>query len=101
MRVFSVLSSSVVAVAMLGTASFAASSLPCSKRDDLVKLLDSKYREGLSGFGLAGQTNLVEVYVSKNGTFTILATNPKGVSCIIATGQNWEKVMPVVKLTSS
>jgi hypothetical protein len=101
MRFFSLLSSSVVALAMLGTAGFAASSLPCSKHDDLVKVLDSKYREGLSGFGLAGQTSLVEVYVSKDGSFTILATNPKGISCVLATGQNWEKVTPAVKLTSS
>lgn len=100
MRVINQLGLSAVAIAMLGTAAYAAP-MPCSKRDDLIKLLDSKYREGLSGFGLAGQTNLVEVYVSKNGSFTILATNPKGVSCIIATGQNWEKVTPAVKLTSS
>jgi hypothetical protein len=100
MRVFGILSiCALVSANCLAPAS--AAPLPCSKRDDLVKLLDGKYREGLSGFGLAGQTNLVEVYVSKQGSFTILATTPQGISCIIATGQSWEKVAPAKHLTAS
>lgn len=99
MRVFNLLGMLVVVGAM--TAQASAAPVPCSKRDDIIKMLDSKYREGLAGFGLAGQTNLVEVFVAENGSFTILSTNPTGISCIIAAGQSWEKVSPAKHLTAS
>ena len=72
----------------------------CGKRDDVVKLLDSKYQEQLTGFGVAGQSNIVEVYVSKNGSFTILATTTDGTTCIIAAGQSWEKVKSAETMSS-
>jgi hypothetical protein len=73
--------------------------LQCSKRDDLIKVLNSKYSEELSGFGVSGQRNLVEVFVSENGSWTILMSNTIGISCIIATGQSWEKQVPKKRVT--
>ncbi len=72
---------------------------PCASHASVVKMLEGKYKENLAGFGLAGQAALVEVYVSANGSFTVLATNAKGHSCILATGQSWEKMEPPQKLT--
>jgi hypothetical protein len=62
----------------------------CSDRDSIVKVLDQNYKETLSNYGVAGHVMLLEVYVSKVGTFTILASRPNGISCIIAAGDNWE-----------
>ena len=39
------------------------------------------------GLGITG--NLVEVFVSDKGAFTILLSDPSGRSCIATTGQNW------------
>jgi hypothetical protein len=72
----------------------------CSKREDVLKLLDKKYSESATGMGLIGDTNMIEVYVSEKGTFTILATNKQGVSCILAAGQNWEGQEPQKHLSS-
>lgn len=62
----------------------------CADHDAMVKLLDKRYKEALSNYGVSGQKNIVEVYVSKAGTFTILVTRTDGVSCVVATGDNWE-----------
>jgi hypothetical protein len=78
-------------LALGALASEATAAMPCSTHAELVKLLGGKYGESLSNYGVAGQRNLVEVYVSEAGSFTILATKPDGISCIIATGQNWER----------
>ena len=32
---------------------------------------------------------MVEIWVSDNGSFTVLITRPSGLSCIIASGENW------------
>jgi hypothetical protein len=64
---------------------------PCAKHTDLVKLLDTKYREQLHGAGIGGQQSMIELYVSEKGSFTVLATSPQGLSCIVATGQSWER----------
>lgn len=74
--------------AMSGSA-FAAS--VCAEHNSMVKALEEKYRETLSQYGLAGKTNLVEIFISNAGSFTILATRPDGLSCVVATGDNWEK----------
>jgi hypothetical protein len=79
----------------------AQSAMPCGDRGKLITMLDAKYSEGLSGFGVTGQSQLVEVFVSDGGSFTIVITNSKGVSCVIAAGDSWEKISPAKRLTSS
>jgi hypothetical protein len=46
--------------------------------------------------GLAGADRVVELLVSKSGTWTLIATGPSGTSCLIAAGENWESVPIVV-----
>ena len=72
----------------------------CARRDELIKVLDEKYHEASSGFGTVGEVSVIEVYTSDRGTFTILSSQPNGISCIIATGQNWEPLSPPKKVTS-
>jgi hypothetical protein len=62
----------------------------CSDHESMVKILGKRYNEALSNYGVSGQKNLVEVFVSKVGTFTILVTRTDGISCVVATGDNWE-----------
>ncbi len=98
MRVVKFLSAIMLGCGLLAQTA-GASPMPCMTHDDLVKLLGNKYSEELNGYGLAGQSSLVEVYFSERGSFTIVATNSSGMSCVIAAGQSWEKVTPPKKLT--
>lgn len=74
----------------------AAQGLHCAERERVVERLESKYTEVLTAGGLQGattnQTTVVEVWASeKTGTFTVIMTNPQGVSCIIAAGTDWHQ----------
>jgi hypothetical protein len=82
---------------VMTTSAATAGPMPCGIRDGIVKLLDGKYKEQLSGAGLGGQSSMVELFVSEKGSFTVLATNTQGISCIIATGQDWQIEKPVNK----
>lgn len=72
----------------------------CGKRADFVKALAQKYQETPRSIGIAGQVNLVEIFVSKAGTWTILYTDPYGKTCIIAAGNSWED-LPEGKIEKS
>lgn len=72
----------------------------CAKHDALATILDSKFGEQQTGAGLAGKEAMVELYVSKKGTFTLVSTNTEGVSCIVGAGDNWEKVEPKERLSA-
>lgn len=63
----------------------------CAPRDAIIKHLKSSYSEKLHSRGLVSEQLLMELYVSKKGSWTILFTSPKGTSCIIASGNTWDK----------
>lgn len=90
----------IFAMALLGGSVAAQAQTMCTQRDKLVSLLDSKYSEQQTGYGLVGTHAMLEVFVSEKHTFTIVSTYPNGVSCIIAAGDNWEAVEPKKKLTA-
>jgi hypothetical protein len=67
--------------------------MPCGKRTDVVRMLRENFGEGLMGRGLADSGAVAEVFTSANGTWTIVATSPNGLSCMIGTGQSWQPVI--------
>ena len=62
----------------------------CGKRDDIVSRLENGYQEFNSAMGMSTNGGLVELYTSEKGTWTLMLTQPDGVSCLIAAGENWE-----------
>ena len=66
----------------------------CGMRADMVATLKTKFQEGGIAGGIAGQVNLLEVFTSKAGTWTIMVTTPQGKSCIIAAGDGWQNYAP-------
>ncbi len=62
----------------------------CEKRADMVRDLEKIYREVRRGAGMAGAQAIVELYTNEaTGSWTILQTTPNGVTCLVATGDNW------------
>jgi hypothetical protein len=63
----------------------------CGERVKIVEVLASKYQEARLSGGIIGQegTGIMELFVSKKGTWTMLATMAEGKTCIVAAGQNW------------
>ena len=44
--------------------------------------------------GLAGQSAVIELFVSTTGSWTLMATDTKGVACLIAAGEAWQDEPP-------
>ena len=82
--------------ALTGSSAPATAGQPiCGARDDVVSDLKKKYAETASARGLATAGMMIEVFVSPEGTFTIVATQPNGTSCLLAAGEAWHKLATV------
>ncbi len=64
----------------------------CAAYDDLAALLDKRYGEHPVNWGLSSNGDLVEVFVSDRGSWTVVVTNALGFSCIRAAGEAWSVV---------
>lgn len=64
--------------------------VPCAERSKATMQLHELYGERRIGYGLAANGSVIELFASPNGSFTVFATLPDGISCLIATGQSWE-----------
>ncbi len=38
---------------------------------------------------------MVELFVAKAGTWTVIATDPAGRTCVVARGKDWFSIVPV------
>lgn len=78
------------AAALAPPAPAQAQATTCLPREALIERLAGRYNEQLAGGGLQSPLQLLEVWASyETGSFTVFVTRPDGVSCIVATGQNW------------
>lgn len=62
---------------------------PCGARQTIVDGLAATYMEKRVGMGLTGAGQLLEIFVSPTGTWTIVVTVPSGQACIVAGGDAW------------
>ncbi|SLN29117.1 hypothetical protein ROA7450_01233 [Roseovarius albus] len=63
----------------------------CGQRDMVLDRLASKYRESRQSVGLGANNTMIEVFASdETGTWTITATNARGITCLLASGQAFE-----------
>ncbi|MCP5085684.1 MAG: hypothetical protein GY952_02610 [Rhodobacteraceae bacterium] len=62
----------------------------CGPRDNIVTQLKEKYGEVSHGAGMRSATQVLEVWSSKKtGSWSVLITDARGVTCVMAAGQNW------------
>ena len=62
----------------------------CADRAEMVKSLADKFKETPTAVGQINGDAVVEVFVSRNGTWTILATGTNGKSCVLSAGEGFE-----------
>lgn len=79
----------LAAILVFGGMSFG-QGMACGKHDDLVAALKQHFQEDRHAIGLAGNFGVVELFVSKAGSWTMLVTNPDGQTCIGAAGSAWQ-----------
>lgn len=64
----------------------------CGERRAVVANLEKTYSEAPVSIGLASNGSVIEVLASPSGSFTIILTQPNGLSCVMAAGENWENL---------
>ncbi len=80
----------------LGSDSALAQGTPalCRARDGLLTQLEQKYGEVPVAIGVADGA-LIELLTAKDSmTWTIILTSPKGMSCLVASGEGWQPLAP-------
>jgi hypothetical protein len=64
----------------------------CFPHEELEGELRQAYNEKKLGHGISGDGNLVEIFMSSAGSFTVIKTSPAGVSCIVDFGEGWQSI---------
>lgn len=68
----------------------------CGARNVLVERLLSEFKENQQAVGTLHDSAILEVFVSNQGSWTILATGTDGRSCVLAAGQDWEIALAAI-----
>ena len=66
--------------------------MACAARNEIVRTLREQFGEKPVAHGLADSGVLAEIFSGPQGTWTIVATTPNGVSCLIGSGQSFQTV---------
>ena len=64
----------------------------CLPHEQAEQQLHRTYNEKKIGHGISGDGNLIEVFMSSAGSFTVIKTSPAGVSCIVDFGEGWQSI---------
>ncbi|AZN96760.1 hypothetical protein EJ066_05335 [Mesorhizobium sp. M9A.F.Ca.ET.002.03.1.2] len=70
----------------------------CAARADMIKALGDKFKENPTALGVVNPNVIVEVFVSDQGTWTILASDTRGQSCVVSVGEGWESALKTAAL---
>ena len=64
----------------------------CGPHDAIIKVLNAKFQENQRAIGLINEKAMMEVYISPQGTWTMVVTNDAGMSCVLAAGEAWDEM---------
>lgn len=64
----------------------------CGPREHLVKSLGDRFKEAPVGMGITQPGQIVELFTSDTGSWTMVLTTPNGTSCLIAAGESWDTI---------
>ncbi len=86
------LAAALAALSLATLASTANAAMQCGNHDAITKVLGGKYKETRRVMGVVNAKAVMEIFLSQQGTWTILITDTRGASCITAAGEAWQDV---------
>ena len=81
----------LTAASLFGLAGEAAA-MQCANHDSIAKALTGKFKETRRAMGVVNSTAVMEVFMSPQGTWTVVVTDTRGIACIAASGDEWQDV---------
>lgn len=83
--------------AMILAATHAQSAPACGQHAAVTERLAAQYGEGRHAMGLGANNMVFELFASEEtGSWTITATRPDGLTCLMAAGQAFQRDTPLV-----
>ena len=82
----------LAAISLVSIAGIAEAAPQCGNHDKIVDVLGDKFKESRRVMGVVNSTAVMEIFKSKQGTWTIVITDTNGMSCITAAGEEWQDV---------
>ena len=87
----------IAAFISIGFALPASAQMACGDRGEILERLSGKFSEAPVAMGLSNTGGVIEVLSSAEGsTWTIILTDPNGLSCLLAAGEYWEIAQQLV-----
>jgi hypothetical protein len=80
------------AISPFTVAGEARAALACGSHDKIVTVLANKFKEARHVMGVVNANAVMEIFMSPQGTWTIVVTDTSGKSCITAAGEEWQDV---------
>lgn len=77
--------------AALALASPAAAQNACGPHDIIMDLAKKTYDEVPVSMGRIGEQRMAELTLSPTGSWSLIVTTVQGVSCVVASGQDWQQ----------
>ena len=68
----------------------AQAAVQCGPHDKIAEVLGTRFQETRQALGLTGNIAVVELYVSERGTWTLTTSDVAGLTCIVASGEDWQ-----------
>jgi hypothetical protein len=82
----------LAAVTLFSIAAPVQAAAPCGANDAIANSLTNKYKEARRIMGVVNAKAVMEIFMSPQGTWTVVVTDTNGTACIIAAGQDWQEV---------
>ena len=71
--------------------------MKCDLRDNALSHLETQFDEQVVGRGLTRDGRaMVELLLSETGSWSVLVTDVRGRTCLIATGEDWSEIQLLV-----
>ena len=82
----------LAAISLVSIAGIAEAAPQCGHHDKIVDVLENKFKETRRVMGVVNSTAVMEIFMSPQGTWTMVITDTSGLSCITASGEEWQDV---------
>ena len=92
MRRYLTATSTALILGSILTAPAALAQPVCGSHQSISENLKKSYTEAPISMGITSGGGIIEVFSSPKGTWTLVITQPNGMSCLIAAGQDWEEL---------
>ncbi|MFV2092140.1 MAG: hypothetical protein ACC634_03560 [Hyphomicrobiales bacterium] len=81
---------------LMMTATGGAEAAICGEYTKIKDMLAERYQEVPKSVGMIADKGVIQVFLSQEGTWSILLTSTDGRACIVAAGHSWQDVKQIL-----